>query len=67
MMDAPVLASLLPLMDRALEIAKRHNFYDCLYVARAEREPCELLTADTKLITNLHASFPFITSLATLP
>ena len=69
MMDAPVLAPILPLMDRALEIsiAKRHNFYDCLYVALAERERCELLTADTKLITNLQASFPFITSLATLP
>src|SRR5271166_6668301 len=69
MMDAPVLAPILPLMDRALEIsiAKRHNFYDCLYVALAERERCELLTADTKLITNLQASFPFITSLAMLP
>ena len=40
---------------------------DCLYVALAEREGCELLTADTKLITNLQTSFPFITSLATLP
>jgi predicted nucleic acid-binding protein len=69
MIDAPVLAPILPLMDRALEIsiAKRHNFYDCLYVVLAERERCELLTADTKLITNLQASFPFITSLATLP
>jgi hypothetical protein len=39
---------------------------DCLYVALAERERCQLLTADTRLITNLQASFPFITSLATL-
>jgi predicted nucleic acid-binding protein len=69
MMDVPVLAPILPLLDRALEIsiAKRHNFYDCLYVALAERERCELLTADTKLITNLQASFPLIISLATLP
>jgi predicted nucleic acid-binding protein len=36
-------------------------------VALAEREGCELLTADAKLITNLQATFPFITSLATLP
>src|SRR5271163_91733 len=51
MMDAPVLAPILPLMDRAFDISitVRHNFYDCLYVALAEREGCELLTADTKL------------------
>jgi predicted nucleic acid-binding protein len=69
MMDAPVLAPILPLMDRALDISiqTRHNFYDCLYVALAEREGCEVVTADTKLITNLQARFPFITSLATLP
>ncbi len=69
MMDAPVLAPILPLMDRALDISiqTRHNFYDCLYVALAEREGCELVTADTKLITNLQAPFPFITSLATFP
>ena len=69
MMDGPVLAPIVPLLDRAIDlsITTRHNFYDCLYVALAEREGCELLTADTKLITNLQASFPFITSLATLP
>jgi predicted nucleic acid-binding protein len=69
MMDAPVLAPILPLMDRALDISiqTRHNFYDCLYVALAEQERCELVTADTKLITNLRACFPFVTSLAMLP
>ncbi len=69
MMDAPVLAPILPLMDRALDISiqTRHNFYDCLYVALAEREGCELLTADAKLVTSLQPTFPFVTSLATLP
>ena len=69
MLDAPALTPILSLMDRALDISiqSRHNFYDCLYVALAEREGCELLTADTKLITNLQTPFPFITSLATLP
>jgi predicted nucleic acid-binding protein len=69
MMDAPALAPTLPLMDRALDIsiATRHNYYDCVYGALAEREGCELLTADAKLIANLQASFPFITSLARLP
>ena len=58
-----------PLMDRAVTISvqNRHNVHDCLYVALAEREGCELVTADDKLIDSLQRSFPFITSLASLP
>ena len=69
MLDAPALTPILSLVDRAFDISiqTRHNFYDCLYVALAEREGCELLTADAKLVTNLQPTFPFITSLATLP
>ncbi len=65
----PTLHSYLPLLPRAFEISStaRHGVYDCLYVALAEREGCELLTADTRLINNLQANFPFITSLASLP
>jgi hypothetical protein len=37
-----------------------------LYVALAEREGIELVTADDKLIKNLQATFPFIVSLASL-
>src|SRR5450432_2480647 len=50
-----------PLLARAIEISlqTRHGVYDCLYVALAEREGCELLTADTKLINNLQPTFPF--------
>src|SRR4051794_9676406 len=33
----------------------------------AEREGCELLTADDRLIRGLQATFPFIKSLTTLP
>ena len=56
------------LLARALEIsmATRSGFYDCLYVALAERESCELLTADVRVINNLQATFSFITSLAFL-
>jgi predicted nucleic acid-binding protein len=59
----------LPLLPRAYEISSqiRLGVYDCLYVALAEREGCELLTADSKLITNLQPAFPFITSLASMP
>ena len=58
-----------PLLRRALAIAKaaRHGVYDCVYVALAERENCELVTADDKLVKNLQATFPFIISLASLP
>ena len=46
-MDAPILHSSLPLMQRALLIARkaRIGVYDCLYVALAEREGCELITS----------------------
>ncbi len=58
-----------PLLPRAVTISlqARHNVYDCLCVALAEREGCELLTADDRMIGNLRATFPFIVPLATLP
>jgi predicted nucleic acid-binding protein len=45
----------------------RCGVYDCLYVALAEKESCELITADDKLVKNLGAMFPLIISLATIP
>lgn len=59
----------LPDSTRAYDISSqsRHGFYDCLDVALAERQGCELLTADAKLITNLPGTFPFIIALASLP
>src|SRR5438552_770484 len=65
----PVMHPYLSLLPRAISIssATRQGVYDCLYVALAEREGCELLTADDKLIKNLQPAFPFIISLASLP
>jgi predicted nucleic acid-binding protein len=65
----PVLEPSLPISVRSYEISSqtRHGFYDCLYVALAEREGCELVTADQRLITNLGPTFPFIRSLASFP
>ncbi len=42
MLDAPAFSPILSLVDRAFDISiqTRHNFYDCLYVALAEREGC---------------------------
>jgi predicted nucleic acid-binding protein len=65
----PDLHPVLPLVARAVDISSqmRVGFYDCLYVALAEREGCELITADDKLVSKLQAAFPFITALASRP
>jgi predicted nucleic acid-binding protein len=57
------------LLPRALEIASqmRRSVYDSLYVALAERERCELVTADQRLYNALKARFPFVVELSTLP
>jgi predicted nucleic acid-binding protein len=67
--DCPVLQPHIPLLDRAYEIASaaRIGIYDCIYVALAEREGCELATADDRIIRNLQAQFPFIRHLSTFP
>ena len=68
MLDMPVLSPSLPLMRQALSIATNAKIavYDCLYVAFAEQEGCELITLDEKLIRNLQADFPFIVSLSSM-
>jgi predicted nucleic acid-binding protein len=65
--DIPALHSYLPLMPRAGEIASRHRvaLYDCLYIALAERESCEVVTADQG-ITSLQLQFSFIVPLSSL-
>jgi predicted nucleic acid-binding protein len=69
MLQPPVLVDDQPLIQRAIEIASFHRIgvYDCVYVALAEQEGCELITADDKLVRNLQNSFPFIVELSTLP
>lgn len=55
LVNPPDLFSYLPLLDRAVEIATEYRIgvYDCLYVALAEQEGCQLVTADLKLIKAL--------------
>jgi predicted nucleic acid-binding protein len=66
---APNLRPSLPLLHRAYQIASqaRIGVWDCLYIALAEREGCDLITADQKLLHNLGGMFPFLVDLATLP
>ena len=58
-----------PLVERALEIATSHRIgvYDCIYVALAEREGCDLITADDRLVRNLAPTFPFVVALDSFP
>ena len=67
--ELPVLHPSLPLLPRAYAISStaRIGLYDCLYVALAEREGSELVTADDRLVKNLSARFPFLVPLGSLP
>lgn len=67
--QVPTLYSYLPLLPRAYAIssALRVGVYDCIYVALAEQEDCELVTADDRLVNNVQKQFPFVIHLATLP
>jgi predicted nucleic acid-binding protein len=69
MTTPPRLVPSLPLAPRAYEISSqmRVGVHDCVYVALAETEQCDLITADDKLIKNLQIHFPFIQPLAGLP
>jgi predicted nucleic acid-binding protein len=65
----PRVLSFEPFLLRAIDIssAARIGVYDCVYVAIAEQENCELVTADTTLIRALQPTFPFIRALASFP
>jgi predicted nucleic acid-binding protein len=69
MTTAPRLEASTPLAPRAIAISSkmRVGVYDCLYVALAEQESCQLVTADEKLLKNLQPTYPFIVSLSALP
>jgi predicted nucleic acid-binding protein len=69
LIDCPDLHPHGPLLDRAAQVASaaRHSVYDCVYLALAEREGCEFVTADEKLVKKLKSSFSFITLLTALP
>ena len=66
---APLFHPFRPLLARATEISSsmRIGVYDCIYVALAEQESCEFITADVRLIKNLGAAFPFILPLSSFP
>ena len=69
MRAAPSFHAAIPLLPRAIEIAQqfRQSVYDCLYVALAEREGCELVTADDKLVVAVSPSRPVVMRQSDLP
>ena len=68
MQNAPVFHPSNPLLVRAMEIAidTRQAVYDCIYLALAERDRCEFLTADDVFAQRVRSSYPFIVSLKDL-
>jgi predicted nucleic acid-binding protein len=67
--DLPQIFDSTPLLPRALVLAQtyRQSVYDCLYVALAERESCELVTADDRLVKAVEADLSFVIPLSRLP
>lgn len=65
---SPRLHPSFPHMLRAIQIARqaRIGVHDCLYVALAEQEACDLITSDSKLIINLQTAFRFIKPLSSI-
>ncbi|MFN0056783.1 MAG: type II toxin-antitoxin system VapC family toxin [Planctomycetales bacterium] len=51
--NLPQIYQSLPLLPRAYELSSqfRIGVYDCLYIAIAEREQCQVVTADQKMLT----------------
>ena len=58
----PMLHSYLSLIPRAVELSSQFKIgvYDCLYAALAEREGCELVTADERLVKALGQHFAIV-------
>jgi predicted nucleic acid-binding protein len=66
---APALHPSPPLLIRAMEIsiATKQAVYDCLYLALAEAQGCELVTADDQFARALRPTYALIVSLTALP
>ena len=65
----PQLHDSVALLQRAavLSSSLRLGFYDCLYLALAEREGCQFITADLKLVNSVRPVLSFVVDLGSLP
>jgi len=66
---APDLFPFETLAYRAIDISSntRCGYYNALYAEPAERENCELVSADDKMVNTLQPTMPFVVHLSTLP
>lgn len=66
---SPLIEPSLPFLQRAIQLALAHRraVYDFTYLALAEAEGCEFVTADDQFARGLRATFPFIRLLNQLP
>jgi predicted nucleic acid-binding protein len=57
------------LLIRAIEISlsTKQAVYDCLYLALAESEGCEMVSADDQFVRQLRPAFPLLLRLADVP
>jgi predicted nucleic acid-binding protein len=67
--DLPALHPSHILVPRAAAICQhlRKSFYDCIYMALAEREQIQFITADAKLVKAAQPDYPYVVDLAELP
>lgn len=65
--DSPILLDSAIVSSAALQLALAHDrtFYDCLYLAWALDQRCDLVTADEKFFNAMTAAFPCIKFLKT--
>ena len=64
--DATALMPRVARIVASITSGMRFSIYDCLYVALAEREGCELITSDQRLVNVFAQAYPFITPLSSL-
>jgi len=63
LLEIPVVAATPAYMSQWLKCAQKYqiSIYDAAYVSLAQKRKCVFITADTKLVTRVHA--PFVKSL----
>ena len=68
-LTAPRLVASTPLLPRAVEISivSRQAVYDCIFLALAELELCEMVSADEVFVRKMQPNFPFLRRLADMP
>ncbi len=66
---APLIHPTPPLLTRAIEISlfTRQSVYDCIYLALAEVQGCEMVSADDVFVRKLRSAYPYLIRLADMP